>query len=111
MNKDTTSGQSPEHSTPLHTPRPWKINGYRPFGLISRDPRESTYKLGDDKFTPFVHFSGTIENQRANAELIVKAVNSHEALLSALRYVAENHHEGEGMFDDIVNRAIDEATK
>lgn len=79
-------------SVPAHTPTPWKSSGYRPFALIARDPNESTYKVGDDRFTPFVHFSGSLATQRANADFIVEAVNSHAeraSLIAALRDAKE----------------------
>lgn len=36
------------------TPGEWKVNNYRPYGIIARSPNESTYKLGDDKFKRFI---------------------------------------------------------
>ena len=52
-----------------HTPEPWKISNYRPYGIIHRDQHDSTYTEGDDKF-PFVDLSSP-----ANARRIVACVN------------------------------------
>ena len=48
-----------------------------------------------------------IPDPRANAQLIASAPE----LLSALEYVLENHHEGDGEFHDLVRDAIDKATE
>lgn len=32
--------------------RLWKISNYRPPAILARDPNESTYATGDDKFLP-----------------------------------------------------------
>ena len=61
------------------TPK-WKISNYRPFGIIERDPAESTYEVGDDKF-PFVAsvHGDNLTQQRERAERIIRAVNSYDA--------------------------------
>lgn len=33
-------------------PKKIKISNYRPYAILARDPKESTYEVGDDKFTP-----------------------------------------------------------
>lgn len=61
-----------------HTPTPWKISNYRPYNIIARDPDESTFKVGDDKFSTLVSVHG--EHLAANAAFIVEAVNSYDSL-------------------------------
>ena len=48
-----------------------KISTYRPYGLLERDPAESTYEVGDDKFPVVAHI-----NDRRIAERIVSCVNA-----------------------------------
>lgn len=66
--------QPAEKATPL-----WKISNYRPFGIIERDPSESTYEYGDDKFPIIVNVCGTLVEQKERAELIVRSVNQSPA--------------------------------
>lgn len=66
---------------------PWKISDYRPFGIIARDPKESTYEIGDDKFSQFIRFSGNFDQQKENAEYTVKACNLFPELVEALEMV------------------------
>ena len=47
----------------------------------------------------------TKEESQANMLLIAAAPD----LLDALKYVRDNHHEGDGKFNDIVNAAITKA--
>ena len=54
----------------------WKISNYRPFGIIERDPNESTYEVGDDKFPIIVDVRGSFQEQQERAAKIVHAVNS-----------------------------------
>jgi hypothetical protein len=69
--------------TSEHTPTPWKITGM---------PFDTSFPLaieGADGFRPAAVYGDGILNRgttKANAELIVRAVNSHEALVNAARY-------------------------
>lgn len=66
------------------TKLPWKVSGYRPFGIISRDPKESTYEKGDDKFNQFIHFTGNFETMKDNSAYVEKACNLFPGLVEAL---------------------------
>jgi hypothetical protein len=33
----------------------WKVSNYRPYGIIARSEKESTYALGDNNFKHFIH--------------------------------------------------------
>lgn len=55
-----------------------KVSNYRPNRIIARDPNESTYKVGDDKFPTIAHVDN-IEHARH----IVLCVNSHDELIKA----------------------------
>lgn len=75
----------------------WKVNNYRPFGIIARDPDESTYAMGDDKFSVIVNVEGTIEQQRALAFRVVEDHNNalalrndRDALLTAAKKVMQS---------------------
>lgn len=77
-------------SDPVATAQPaadkarlWKISNYRPFGIIERDPSESTYEWGDDKFPIIVGVRGSLVEQKERAELIVRAVNAYDPAQSA----------------------------
>ena len=77
-----------------------KISTYRPYGLIERDPAESTYELGDDKFPIVAHIS-----DKRIARRIVACVNACAGIKNAaaipgvveackeLLYTAENADE------------------
>lgn len=71
--------QTKENKTMNHTPTPWRhekkpYNGYR---IISDS--------GGDQVIEFSDFEGS----EANAEFIVTAVNAHEDLVEALKYLIE----------------------
>lgn len=53
-----------------------KISNYRPYAILARDPDESTYELGDDKFTPII-----IGIDKEFAEELVLRYNAYEELL------------------------------
>lgn len=63
----------------------WKISNYRPYGLIERDPDESTFEYGDNEF-PFIAVfqQGTLQEQKARAERIVFAVNNLPRVIKEL---------------------------
>lgn len=64
-----------------HTPTPWKVLGYTPYGEDYR----ITDDIGNDiAIVPHWDDEAKIE-ARANAAFIVKAVNCHEELLEALK--------------------------
>jgi len=91
-----------------HTPGPWKISNYRPYNIIARDPAESTYEVGDDKFTPFASAFG--ENREANASLIAKAwlIPEYEEVLKlviALGKDRERFIQSQISLDDCVSAA------
>lgn len=65
-----------------HTPTPWATD---------YNTRENRFQLRSEKTGSFGHFHGwssdgvtTEEEDEANAEFIVRAVNSHQALVDAL---------------------------
>lgn len=66
-----------------HTPTPWKVSNYR-FGIIARDPKESTYEKGDDKCPHIVTLPHTPQASR-DAAFIITAVNAHYDLVTALK--------------------------
>lgn len=82
-----------------HTPTPWKVSNYRPHFIISRDPNESTYEKGDDKFAPVL-----VCNDLDDAAFIVRAVNAYDnlvAALEAMRKAARNCiNTGPSPYDD-----------
>ena len=77
-----------------HTPGPWSINEWK--------QRDASIRIGA-KGTPIIAEVPlkyvSINEQQANAELIVRACNSHEELLAACKYVVKYHRDndsGEG---------------
>lgn len=66
--------EGPEERQPTCFNSKWKISNYRPYGIIARDPDESTYKVGDDKFPAIVTTHG--EYTRQLAEQIVADHNA-----------------------------------
>jgi hypothetical protein len=83
-------------TTQQHTPGPWKVSNYRPFKIIARDPMESTFEIGDDKFPVlgecFISSDFSYQTTKANAELIASApslaaeIAALKAQNDALRY-------------------------
>lgn len=75
-----------------HTPTPWRIAG------------KGTIRAGDG-------WIGTLNwrNRDANAEFLVRAVNSHEDLVEALKGCRGLVRALTGADDDIANAAIREA--
>lgn len=73
--------------------RPWEMpaHGY----VIDTTGEGYNFSGGDWDITPPLGESGpvAIASTRANAELIVRAVNAHDVLVAALRKVAELDHE------------------
>lgn len=69
-----------------YTKGPWKVSNYRPYNIIARDPKESTYEKGDDAFRSLALVcSDSIETTKADALLIACAPE----LLEALKRVRE----------------------
>ena len=86
-----------------HTPIPWKLEKHNS-GLGVRIYHE-TRLFGQD-----MQFIGS--QGEANASFIVKAVNSHEALVEACKYALNWINEGHQKFDEIHTRMmIEEALK
>lgn len=68
-----------------HTPTPWTLRLYHP-GI--KNKFFDIYKEGRPDTLATTAFHGWTDNERAaNAEFIIRAVNSHEALVKALRAV------------------------
>lgn len=75
-----------------HTPTPWgfeKIN-YDAYSSAIRTIDPLSKELNGGSFT-VAHLAGANGVAEANAEFIVRAVNSHEVLLSALRSVRNEY--------------------
>ncbi len=85
---------------PQHTPTPWQIEYQK---IVDSQP-SSGYN-----FNKIIAHPGHQDDWEANAKFIVRAVNSHEVLLNALKFVLNNIG---GNFTDrhglreIVSRAI-----
>jgi hypothetical protein len=74
-------------TSPKHTPTPWKFNPNRYskwVGEISGNTPDADYVVSVVQQ----------DNWKANAELIVRAVNSHEALLEAAKIAEKLLREG-----------------
>lgn len=73
-----------------HTPTPWKIAGathiYAPGSLVCSVCEPRPEGITDVRYVPAEFGS---EEAFANAHFIVKAANNHDALVSALRDLAE----------------------
>ncbi len=69
-----------------HTPGPWKFYEAKTTAMLDdlKDEEKRTFRIYADSFGMTVHHvaTGIIE---ANAELIVRACNSHDELLEALK--------------------------
>ncbi|HSW63859.1 MAG TPA: hypothetical protein VLH56_11230 [Dissulfurispiraceae bacterium] len=76
------------------TPGPWKVSNYRPYDIIARDPKESTYDVGDDKFAPIavVNRYGLSNQQEffKNSHLISAAPEMYEAIKTLCANNIEN---------------------
>ena len=72
------------------TPRPWTLAGEYMVGMGKR-PVASTDVYNSNQDT----MRHREENQ-ANAQLIVRAVNNHEALVEALRMIDKLYHSEDG---------------
>jgi hypothetical protein len=57
-------------------PKKIKISNYRPYGILARDPNESTYEYGDNNFTPIAD----VQDAEFAKEL-VRRYNEYEELL------------------------------
>lgn len=71
----------PEVAT--HTPTPWKVDPRHCDDILGADGRDvaETY-LGSQYVRP-------ADERRANAELIVSRVNSHDGLVAALKWISD----------------------
>lgn len=96
------------------TPRPWKFLGHdgllhgKPIYSMTVDKDEATIYV--DGFSIADVFIGNKEG-KANAELIVRAVNSHDALLDACKFVLQEWNEPESAPEciELLQRAIKQA--
>jgi len=70
-----------------HTPTPWDLKQIKSTGIIENWSFWAPINAGYDQFGYFM-------GDEANAAFIVNAVNSHDALLDALKKIAE----GRGTF-------------
>lgn len=70
-----------------HTPGPWKVSNYRPYDIIARDPKESTYECGDNRYDPIATvYRNHTQEFLANARLIAAAPELLEALKGVLEW-------------------------
>lgn len=69
-----------------HTPTPWRVGdaGHTIFGPLSQAPCPITVAM-----IPAPTPRCTLDERRANAAFICRAVNSHEALVAALKSCCE----------------------
>jgi len=68
-----------------HTPTPWSVfRAGKQYG-IDAESMQSIVSFGDDHEPDIGVQGATIEEAHANAEFIVRAVNSHEDLVAALK--------------------------
>lgn len=77
---------------PEHTPTPWQVG----FGPLTSEGSYSTQIMpasGGDQVAAAFGW-GNAELSTANAEFIVRAVNSHAALVAALEAIAKEEREG-----------------
>ena len=87
-----------------HTPGPWKISNYRPYQIIARNPKESTYGVGDDKFPTLAEPCG--ENKQANAKLIAAAPDLLEACKEAKEYFDQTADVDDGIPNEEMNLLV-----
>lgn len=80
-----------------HTAGPWKVSNYRPNQVIARDPKESTYEIGDDKFCPLA-----MVPEIADAHLIASAPELLEALKNI---IADDEMRDGDLPQELVNMA------
>lgn len=77
-----------------HSPLPWAIrpHQYDDWGFVrGADGHIACIARGEGIDTHDAHRSAGTDPYQANAALIVKAVNAHEALVKALQRIAEQH--------------------
>jgi len=82
--------QTKETNTMKHTPTPWKLSLIEKEGL-------SNVCIVDSKLTPIAKIKivgDCLDNYNANAEHIIKAVNSHEYLIECLKDVLADLESG-----------------
>ena len=87
-----------------HTPAPWHLDGYHRGKILAGKARSTSvvvaeipylteWKQGD----PPEGNHATFDHNLANAEHIVRCVNSHDALVDALRFMYKtNQHRDKG---------------
>ena len=72
-----------------HTPTPWRADAPRKYAGVTWDNIIRSERRNDPVCTVFV--AGYMEREAAaNAAFIVKAVNSHDALVKALQEIANS---------------------
>lgn len=91
------------HSTAQATKRPWSIDGFDLASIIVKNPSENGWLKVVDCNGEF-----PINENLANAHLIVKAVNCHNELVEALKMaVCYLNEEIQGVIDeDIKNQCL-----
>ena len=99
--------------TAKHTPLPWLLmpNG---LSISGNDPEGIRYQelarmVNGNSVHP--HLSVTDETQRANAALIVRAVNSHEELLGACKTLLAIVHQQGPVVDSKFDIGIEQAQR
>ena len=96
------------------TPRPWK---YDENGVITNmgSSIATTFQVAwENSRATKEHNQNMIDEQKANASLIVKSVNNHDALLEACKEAIEIIESLEGTDEaalHILRQAINQATK
>ena len=89
-------------STQTHSPLPWKCSHF----FNGANQRESwSIWYGDAEKSGYIVHSNissfdTDEQNKANAELIVRAVNNHERLVKALTTLMDSWEDADGDFMD-----------
>lgn len=80
-----------EKIDPLHSALPWRVFE----GSDYADPSaESTHAIADaGDWTIAVLIGDCVPDQSANAAMIVRAVNHHDALTSALKHALQTKHD------------------
>ena len=75
----------------MHTKLPWKVVGDvdGEDGIEIRESSSENFIIADIRWSPGYDDAGGDATEKDNAELIVRAVNNHESLISALEKIIE----------------------
>jgi Lar family restriction alleviation protein len=87
LKDETPTPQTIVASQQTDLPTKLKVCGYRPYRIIARDPSESTYKVGDDKFGAVAYPSGDLNFQARFAAELVRRWNQPQATKETQRSV------------------------